>query len=573
MSLKFNCPHCDQHLEIEDELVGMQLDCPGCKRSFTVPSPAVNPVVTSETGEKSAKLISLERVSLAQDTEITCLLSQEQSGKYQSARPLGEGGMKVILKVRDKDTSRDIAMAVMQGDLQEGDSAIRFVREARITANLEHPNIVPVHELGLSISGAPFFTMKLVGGEDLHKIIGKLAAGDPAYCRKYNLQLLLNIFRKVCDAVAFAHSKGILHLDIKPENIQVGEFGEVLLLDWGLAKVVGEPDDKRSLPVQVLAQKKDDTLEQRLSDSTVEATIDGEIKGTPGYMAPEQATGQNQLKDQRTDIYSLGGVLYNILTYERPVEGDNINKILMNTAKGEIIHPRFRKPNHHIPTALDAVTMKAMALKPEDRYKKVEELSAEIDAYLGGFATFAEKAGLFTQIRLLMKRHIGFFGAVGVGLILLVAVVTGFIIRLNEEKELAQDRLSKFIAEQDARKADRMLAAPALISQAKKKLALKDTDNAAKDVDAALNFNPDLPEANLMKAQILVYKRQYADAISFLNKYLAVQPKDNDAAELLNLATEGAKTDFSTILAAKIAVVFEHQGLSAQARELDPGRK
>ena len=173
-----------------------------------------------------------------------------------------------------------------------------------MTGQLEHPGIVPVHQLGVDAQGRLFYAMKLVRGTTLGEIIKRLQAGEPVAVAKYPLGTLLTIFLKVCDAVAFAHSRGVLHRDLKPENVMVGEYGEVLVMDWGLAKVVGaEKGEARPVP----------TGSGRLGPASPALTLDGQILGTPAYMAPEQARGEIGSLDGRTDVYSLGAILYTLL--------------------------------------------------------------------------------------------------------------------------------------------------------------------------------------------------------------------------------------------------------------------
>ncbi len=368
---------------------------------------------------------------------LTSELSLQTRGKYTVRRSIGKGGMKVVLKVRDRDAARDVAMAVMLKPSHN--VAVRFVQEARITANLEHPNIVPVHEIGVNSKGEPYFTMKHLSGENLLRILRKLSAGDERYSAKFSLFRLLEIFRKVCDAIAFAHAKGVLHLDLKPENVQVGEFGEVLVLDWGLARLVDHagappaadasagappPDSPYEALVLPATESQSESVHERLDGTLAEVTIDGVVKGTPGYMAPEQASGMNSRKDERTDIYVLGSLLYAMLTLRHPVAG-NAQAILEATVKGDIIPPRRRAPERNIPKALEAVALKAMALKPEDRYQNVMSLADDIDAYLNGYATSAEKASIPVHFMLMLRRHKALSTAISL-LLVTLALLCGY---------------------------------------------------------------------------------------------------------------------------------------------------
>lgn len=327
-------------------------------------------------------------------------LTQKPSDKYKFIKSIGYGGMKTVLQVKDKDTARDVAMAIMaDAENKSLDDKRRFLQEARITAKLEHPNIVPVHDIGIDSTGAPYFTMKLIKGETLSAILKKLGEGDPEYLKKYDLTTLLRFFIRICNAVAFAHSKRVLHLDLKPENIQIGDFGEVVLMDWGLARVQSEGDEEHKDAAPGANNKADTTKRDMI------VTMDGVTKGTPGFMAPEQASGINRLKNERTDIYSLGAILYAMLTYTAPFEGKNVEKILKDTIKGHLVPPRVKKPGMLIPGAMEAVVLKAMALRHAERYQSVLEMRDDVLAYINGFATVAEKASFAKRTFLYIKRH------------------------------------------------------------------------------------------------------------------------------------------------------------------------
>jgi serine/threonine protein kinase len=343
-------------------------------------------------------------------------LSLQPKGKYTIEKVVASGGMKAIQKIKDRDTGRDAAMAVILPDIEVENANInRFIQEARITANLEHPNIVPVHDIGVNDSGNPYFVMKLLSGETLASIIFKLSDNNPEYLKIFNLHHRLGIFMKVCNAVAFAHSRRIIHLDLKPENIQVGDFGEVLVLDWGLAKTIGAFEEELPVAKKKKNWKKGKKIESfeisnssihdRIGDSTIDVTVDGVIKGTPGYMAPEQVHGKNNEKNERTDIYALGAILYSLLTLERSVEGDNATSMIINAREGNIIPPAKRTPDRLIPKSLEAVAMKSLAFDPKERYQTVAELAYDIDAFISGFATSAEKASFSKHIFLFIKRH------------------------------------------------------------------------------------------------------------------------------------------------------------------------
>ena len=368
--------------------------------------------------------IPLNPNKLGIDEFLVDRLSLKPSAKYKFRKSLASGGMKMVLEVRDMDTMRDVAMAVLpDADKRPPVDILRFVQEARLTASLEHPNIVPVHDIGIDSNGSPYFTMKLLRGRTLAALLQALQEGDPDAVRDYPLDHLLRIFLMICSGVAFAHSKGVLHLDLKPENIQLGDFGEVLIMDWGLAKMIGNTSFTEKYSVE--------TTEEHHRASPA-MTLDGMMKGTPGYMAPEQAAGQNTAKDQRTDIYALGAILYAILTLQSPIPIKPVEEMVNDTLAGAIIPPRLRVPEREIPGALDAVVMKAMSYYPADRYEDVSEIRREVNAFLGGFATMAERASSARKLLLLLKRHI----ILTVSLFVLMVLLGGMAIYAVREQKL-----------------------------------------------------------------------------------------------------------------------------------------
>lgn len=307
--------------------------------------------------------------------DILAALPLKPQERYKFIRSIGFGGMKGVLLVHDRDTCRDIAMAIMP-DFRERPQAdlCRFVREAQITAKLEHPNIVSVHDIGIDSSGSPFFTMTYLRGSTLAVILRKLQKKDESVA-KYNRLRLLQILMRVCNAVGFAHSQGICHLDLKPGNVHVGDFGDVQVIDWGLAAA---------------------------TDADFSA---GSIKGTPGYIAPEVITSSGTRRpDKAADIYALGAILYSILTLDSPFAHLPQQEALQRAGRGEVIPPCQIDPQ--IPSALEAICLKAMALNPADRYQSAKEMRNEITAALSDFPTRAENPSMLRRAVLFIRRHL-----------------------------------------------------------------------------------------------------------------------------------------------------------------------
>jgi len=380
----------------------------------------------SDSDEESMPTISMPvdgKGSLVNDLdEQIGNLTQKPDGKYKFVRSVGFGGMKAIIQVGDKDTTRKVAMAIIPDFEERPKSDVnRFIREARITARLEHPNIVPIHDIGTDANGSPYFTMKYLRGDSLAATLKKLQSGDPEILAKYTLPRLLRVFVKVANAIAFAHSKQIIHLDLKPENIHIGEFGEVLVLDWGLAKFIGNEDELEEIP------NLPDKFKDLDHDATSMMTLDGVAKGTPGYMAPEQAAGKNKEKDERTDIYALGCILYAILTFENPLGNRrDIRGMLHDTVVGNIESPsQLKNPSRAIPSRLERICLKAMDVLPDGRYQSVSELRKDIFSFMGGYATQAENASTIKKTSLFISRNKlpVLFTASVLALLLLIAIL------------------------------------------------------------------------------------------------------------------------------------------------------
>jgi WD40 repeat protein len=265
-----------------------------------------------------------------------------------------------VREVYDAILDRDVAMKTVRVDNPEALS--RFVLEARVTGKLQHPNIPPVHDLGVALDGQHYFTMSRVRGKSLMGLIQEDALGS--------LMERLDVFRKICDAMAYAHAREVIHRDLKPANIMIGEFGVVLVMDWGLAKLVGEGESGDGDGGPALVE---------LGDA--HQTRFGTVMGTPAWMAPEQALGQTDAVGPWSDIYSLGAILYALLTGKPPFAGTP-EEMLSDSVTGKIVPPSERFPDRASPRELDSVVLRAMAKDPANRFSSVEELRAEIDAFL-----------------------------------------------------------------------------------------------------------------------------------------------------------------------------------------------
>ncbi|HXU39313.1 MAG TPA: serine/threonine-protein kinase [Blastocatellia bacterium] len=311
--------------------------------------------------------------------------------KYMVLHKLGSGGMGAVYLAQDVDLGRKVAVKVM--NISDGSLASRMMREARIVALLEHPSIVPIHDVGVLEDGRVYYAMKLVQG----KRLDEFAAGADSPSD------LLRIFQKVCEAVAFAHARGVIHRDLKPENIMVGPFGEVLVMDWGVAKVLGErpldsQDGLQSHGIEPRAIDDADLVMTLPLASSRESgdTRSGMVIGTPAYMPPEQAMGKTELLDQRSDVYALGAVLYFLLAGRAPFfESTTKTTTLEQTNRGRAARPRQMNPR--IPRAIEAVCLKAMSERREDRYASAEEVAGDIVRFLDGQPVSAYRENVFEK--------------------------------------------------------------------------------------------------------------------------------------------------------------------------------
>lgn len=305
----------------------------------------------------------------------------QKEPRYQNETVIGKGALKIVSRAYDRQTKRWVAMARLRPGRDE-EYFDHFVHEAWLVASLSHPNIIKVHDTGISEDGRPFFTMDLKGKSTLTDLVKSKS--------EKTLRELLQVFVKVCDAIAYAHSKKVVHLDLKPDNIQSDAFGEVMVCDWGLGKILEDATNPEEI----------DTFEEEIYDNM---TLLGQVKGSLGFMAPEQAA-PDRTKGSFTDIYALGCILHFILTGEPPFKGSR-DHVLQETANTQITSIRLSYPEKEIPESLDAVVVKAMSLDPKDRYASVPRLQREIERYLSGYATRAERPGFFREARLFVSRN------------------------------------------------------------------------------------------------------------------------------------------------------------------------
>jgi serine/threonine-protein kinase len=328
-----------------------------------------NGVVTLDRVEVPGKTIS--GTTAIVDREAALL---ETGERYVRLRTLGEGGMGEVHLCQDRQIGRTVAMKVVRPEHDaEPDRRGRFLREARIQGQLEHPAIVPVYDLARGQDGHQFFTMKRVRGQTLEDVLGLLRKGDAKAEREFTRHMVLSAFTRVCLAVDFAHDRGIIHRDLKPANLMFGRFGEVYVLDWGLAKRV-EKDELSA----------DEWPGGKISIASGTFTAAGQVVGTPAYMAPEQIQGQGENVGPPADVYALGAILFEILTFETLHGTDSPIRMFQRALAGVEARPSLRAPDRTVPPELEAICVRATARKPENRFGSARELAEAIEAHLAG---------------------------------------------------------------------------------------------------------------------------------------------------------------------------------------------
>jgi tetratricopeptide (TPR) repeat protein/tRNA A-37 threonylcarbamoyl transferase component Bud32 len=355
--------------------------------------------------------------------------------RYSLSRLHATGGIGRVWLARDASLCRDVALKELRPE-RAGQPTVsaRFVREAQVTGQLEHPGIVPVYELGRRpADDAPFYTMRFVRGRTLaeaarayHERRRRGEAG-PAVLRE-----LVTALVGVCNAVAYAHSRGVLHRDLKPQNVVLGDFGEVIVLDWGLAKMVGAAEGEAT-PVAI----------ESAGDDTGERTVAGQVLGTPAYMAPEQAEGRLDLLDARTDVYGLGAVLYEVLAGRAPFAGPDNAAVLRRVVHEPPAPPRSAVPG--TPRALEAVCLKALAKRPADRYALAKELAEELQRWLADEPVTAYRDPLTTRLTRWGRRRRTLATAVVMALVAGAAGATFGLVRAANAAE--SERLAKIDAQ------------------------------------------------------------------------------------------------------------------------------
>jgi serine/threonine-protein kinase len=358
-----------------------------------------------------------------------------QTIRYRILRPHAKGGLGQVFVAQDEEVQREVALKEIQGEHADNpESRARFLQEATITGALEHPGIVPVYGLGTYADGRPFYAMRFIRGDSLNDAIRRFHKADEAERdpgqRALELHQLLKRFIDVCNAVAYAHSRGVLHRDLKPGNVMLGKYGETLVVDWGLAKPMGAPETH---PVT-------GELPVRPSTNTSD-TLPGMAVGTPQFMSPEQAAGRLDQLGPASDVYSLGATLFALLTGKTPFEGRiDIGELLRRVQRGEFPPPRQVKRD--VPPALEAICLKAMRVQPQDRYSSAGELARDIERWLADELVSAYQAPLGERLRRWARIHKPLVAAsVALLLTALITLAVSTVLIWREQAQTERERL------------------------------------------------------------------------------------------------------------------------------------
>lgn len=374
----------------------------------------------------------------------------EERSRYSLTKMHGEGGIGRVWQAHDQRLNRQVALKEIRPDREASANATkRFAKEAQITSQLEHPNIVPVYELcGGPDSSRSFYTMRFVRGDTFRDAIDTYHRHRrEGKATELELRELLSAFIAICNALGYAHSRGVLHRDLKPSNVMVGSFGEVVVLDWGLAKMIDQPDDDEDLlesgPISVT------------DDVAIDVTVQGAVLGTLPYMAPEQAAGRIDKIDSRTDIYGLGAILFAILTGDHPHRGTSTREV-----RSQILNeptPRVRAENSKVHPVLDAICAKAMAKKRSERYAKARDLAEDVRRWLADEPIECYREPLTMRAGRWLRRHRTWARAIAATLLIVTGVSVAAVLVVNRARQAetaAKDRANQSLQAETLAKAE-----------------------------------------------------------------------------------------------------------------------
>ncbi len=458
---RWGCSSAGAVMSSETNLGGFDgLDAAGDRGQIAVIS-ADPPSSLAEEGTRAA---SRPEMAPADDPD-GCLVLRGAAGqaKYNGASSRyhvvwahAKGGLGEIYVAEDTELHRRVALKEIQAKHANNSvSRERFVIEAEITGKLEHPGIVPVYGMGTHPDGRPYYTMRFVRGEDMATAVRRFHAGPNRDLTSLEFRWLLQRFVDVCNTIAYAHSRGVLHRDLKPGNIMLGQFGETLVLDWGVAKLIGQGETTPSPPFDTEADPSSLAIQPPPGSSSVTRT--GQAVGTPAYMSPEQAAGRLSDLGPASDVYSLGATLYVMLTDRRPFDGDATD-VLRDVQEGRFEPPRRAWTG--VPRALDAICRKAMAREPGKRYQSALALAADVERWLADEPVSCWREPLLVRSRRWVRRRLPLVAASGaaLGVALVALVVAVPLLSLawqNESQAHSGERRERIAALQQAKEAQK----------------------------------------------------------------------------------------------------------------------
>ena len=432
--------------------------------------------------------------------------------RFQIRRPLGRGGLGVVSVAHDRELNREVALKEIREDQSHNETMRRkFLVEAEITGNLEHPGIVPVYGLGTQADGRPYYAMRFIRGDNLGVHIKQFHSRVRQGLEPYDgseLRGLLRRFLDICDAIGYAHSRGVLHRDLKPGNVMLGRYGETLVVDWGLAKPKGASD-------QITSGSSDSIIDPKLSD--YDATRLGSALGTPAYAPPEQMGGKHSAVSERSDVYGLGAILYELLCDSPPASGANIEEVVSRILRGDIPAPRKKMPI--VPVALSAICMKALSLSPGDRYPSTTTLMKDVEAWLDDLPVQACPDGVVSNAGRVLRKNKGAAISATIGVFAL-AIVSGLYAWVaNGLRSTAETEKGIAIVERQTAIEER--------NEAKKQRERADRHflQARQSVDRFLTNVSQDPQLALDGFQNL-RKRLLADALEYYEKFRSENQSD-----------------------------------------------
>ncbi|MEK7865904.1 MAG: serine/threonine-protein kinase, partial [Planctomycetota bacterium] len=457
--------------------------------------------------DPSAKTITLPKSVADQVTVAAGIHGATQDGlhrptfraRYEIGQELGHGGMGVVYAASDRDLGRTVAMKVMAPEVTGSkEHAARFLREIQTTAQLEHPNIMPVYDVGISDEGCLFYTMKLVRGKTLSASLRGLRERHD----EHSIPRLLDVFLQICNGVTYAHAKGVLHRDLKPDNVMLGEHGEVVVMDWGLAKLLGSVERP---------------LEQGSVRTQSGSTLAGTVIGTPAYMAPEQARAETESIGAHTDVYALGAILYEMLTLRAPYVGTDSHDILSKVLRGGPLSPP-RSLNPAVGKPLNAIVARAMAADAGSRYAEADQLAEDVRRFLDGKPVTAYTEGIADKLARGMRRYRRrILLAMSVAVVCLLGVAGLRFVGRRQGEARALASLEK------AKTSIRGIRD----TTATFDLRMGSYSDARRDCDKALSQAPHLDAAQRMRSEVI---------LEFAN--VAAERREFDLAQMLKLELE-----------------------------------